>query len=539
MTPMDRRVRHLRLRAGSPADVGRVLPVLEDALRCASLPDTGSRLLLVRRLALGRIARDTSAQALARVIEQRVAAVGGQWVEGGTPAAAGAAYVSFPGALEARVQLAVRIARGAPHAEWYWPLAVPELRAADGPGDALRHIAWAIAQWPEARRALPAWVVALVQAGAGARLLVAIDAPLGEALVQQVGLAMPDEAARPAHWQAQPGEGPEAWHDDPVRDEPRWLRGLLAGEAPRRPLPRVQPAGRARANDEVNPAAATPAGDHIASEIPTASLREAPTSAPAETPLSHAADPAAPQGAGEAVHAQAATAMARQQAARDVIHRAPRPGPQAAQFAEPAAPQADQAPPAHAPWQSPGNLEAEPTACAGLLFLLPVLARLGLAQWLGETHHDTAFTQRVLQQALRRLQAPADDPAWALAAVEAGAAAQAIALEAPAPASWSDPLLAGSPALTQALHAAPSADAQATVWLTAARRWLRRAGRIGLASLVLRPGFMGLTPTHADVHFRLHHTDLRVRRLGLDIDPGWLPWYGRVVAFHYRRNVPW
>jgi hypothetical protein len=27
-----------------------------------------------------------------------------------------------------------------------------------------------------------------------------------------------------------------------------------------------------------------------------------------------------------------------------------------------------------------------------------------------------------------------------------------------------------------------------------------------------------------------------VRRLGLDIDPGWLPWFGRVVAFHYRQG---
>jgi len=24
-----------------------------------------------------------------------------------------------------------------------------------------------------------------------------------------------------------------------------------------------------------------------------------------------------------------------------------------------------------------------------------------------------------------------------------------------------------------------------------------------------------------------------VRRLGLDLDPGWLPWFGRVVRFHY------
>ena len=41
------------------------------------------------------------------------------------------------------------------------------------------------------------------------------------------------------------------------------------------------------------------------------------------------------------------------------------------------------------------------------------------------------------------------------------------------------------------------------------------------------------TPTHLDVFFRLTDADLRTRRLGLDVDPGWLYWFGRVVAYHY------
>ena len=85
------------------------------------------------------------------------------------------------------------------------------------------------------------------------------------------------------------------------------------------------------------------------------------------------------------------------------------------------------------------------------------------------------------------------------------------------------------------LAAAPTGTAQAALWLDACRRWLRRSGGIGLASLVLRPGFLVLNASHVDVFFRLDQTDLRVRRLGLDIDPGWLPWFGRVVAFHYRQ----
>ncbi len=41
------------------------------------------------------------------------------------------------------------------------------------------------------------------------------------------------------------------------------------------------------------------------------------------------------------------------------------------------------------------------------------------------------------------------------------------------------------------------------------------------------------TRSHVDVHFRLADVSLPVRRAGLDVDPGWLPWLGRVVSFHY------
>ena len=70
-------------------------------------------------------------------------------------------------------------------------------------------------------------------------------------------------------------------------------------------------------------------------------------------------------------------------------------------------------------------------------------------------------------------------------------------------------------------------------WDVALRRWVRRYARMGLAELVLRPGRLTTTPTHLDVRFELGAADLRVRRAGLDLDPGWLPWFGRVVTFHY------
>ena len=67
------------------------------------------------------------------------------------------------------------------------------------------------------------------------------------------------------------------------------------------------------------------------------------------------------------------------------------------------------------------------------------------------------------------------------------------------------------------------------------RRWCRLRARIGLADLVRRPGRVIATRTHIDVFFDPRHVEMRVRRAGLDLDPGWVPWLGRVVLFHYEQ----
>ncbi|MBI1904702.1 MAG: hypothetical protein HYS20_00425 [Rhodocyclales bacterium] len=47
------------------------------------------------------------------------------------------------------------------------------------------------------------------------------------------------------------------------------------------------------------------------------------------------------------------------------------------------------------------------------------------------------------------------------------------------------------------------------------------------------PARLIASPSHIDLHFRPNDVRLTVRRVGLDINPGWLPWLGRVVTFHY------
>ncbi|GIV76625.1 MAG: hypothetical protein KatS3mg050_1019 [Litorilinea sp.] len=76
-------------------------------------------------------------------------------------------------------------------------------------------------------------------------------------------------------------------------------------------------------------------------------------------------------------------------------------------------------------------------------------------------------------------------------------------------------------------------DLACQAWTLAIRRWLWRYARLGLAETVKRPGYIAATPTHVDIYFPIRDTDLAIRKAGLDLDPGWVPWFQRVVTFHY------
>lgn len=71
------------------------------------------------------------------------------------------------------------------------------------------------------------------------------------------------------------------------------------------------------------------------------------------------------------------------------------------------------------------------------------------------------------------------------------------------------------------------------LWVLKVRHWCWRSGKITVKEIVQRPGLVTLTRTDLDVSLALDSVDIRIRRIGLDLDPGWLPWFGRVVRFHY------
>ena len=173
-----------------------------------------------------------------------------------------------------------------------------------------------------------------------------------------------------------------------------------------------------------------------------------------------------------------------------------------------------------------------------MLFLLPVLQRLGYVAWADSLPERAAaqIVRNLLAVVLRRLRAPSEDSAWLLASTRLDNGFGSI--NAKAPAAWADPILAaprGSPAsdLVALAEQPQSPVVLAYVWLIACRRWLRRQARIGIASLVVRPAALSLTATHVDIYFSLSDVNMKIRRAGLDFDLGWIPWYERIVTFCY------
>jgi hypothetical protein len=217
------------------------------------------------------------------------------------------------------------------------------------------------------------------------------------------------------------------------------------------------------------------------------------------------------------------------------------------------------------------------TAFGGLLFLANALDRLGLEAWL-RAHPaaaDTGFAVTLLHELAWAVGCPFDDPMlhalpslrYAAPALEAFCvpARWSIGIAAPGPvrirrlardntgrlaadasgrlcmAQWRGfapedvrALSASMGARRDRALASGTAHANAlSSWRTALRRWVRRHAGTGLDGVIRRRARVAATATHLDVFLLSGSLDIRLRRVGLDFDPGWVPWLGRVVAFHY------
>lgn len=170
-----------------------------------------------------------------------------------------------------------------------------------------------------------------------------------------------------------------------------------------------------------------------------------------------------------------------------------------------------------APGQTPPALpelpepdEWQPTAFAGALFWLGRIAPSGIFEWIDQLADPPADAVRLMLRALARALGIPDDDA-ALVAFCGGRVPQTEPPE----------------------DFRRRAEALAAQW----RAWLDEAApdlpEPRLDAVCRRKGRLRLEPGWIEVHLPLASIETAIRRLGLDLDPGWLPWLGCVVRVCY------
>jgi hypothetical protein len=152
----------------------------------------------------------------------------------------------------------------------------------------------------------------------------------------------------------------------------------------------------------------------------------------------------------------------------------------------------------------PGELRS---AGAGLFLAIVPLIRLGWREWLAERPHLLLHQpgQRLLRRIAAHYRVPPSDPLWShLPPVDPGA------------------------------DAPPEIDQALQLWRAGLDGWLRRKARLRLADLVLRRGWLLPGVETTLVRFPLETIEIRLRRLALDGDPGWVDWLGHSYRLVYR-----
>jgi hypothetical protein len=592
-------VRKLHLTAASEDLIRRGALLLEDALHTASLPESDGRLLVVKSLDVGAIHADLSSASLALSIEERLRGVIA--VHASDPAAHLREAVYFHDDAEPSILLALRLARRESTSAWFWRLAVPSWKPEMSLDESLRAIFFTATRTKAGLAAAARLVEDLAQHGALDPLLTALRPQDGTGLMRAFGWSKPVKIATvqisasiPALWKPFLARWIPRWGRDDARV--LWLAGVaLVAENPIRMLDGDL---MTRAAEQIEHIVNNNVGAQCAAPVQAkfddrtnagaglrpvqAKDRVIDTRAQRDPPLqtTNMDTPDDAKSDGQTIRSSerdAATIVgAHGDRRKSLWDGAPSQTPKIK------SPEFTPAPWPHTPLE---------TQHAGLFFLIPVLTRLGIAEFLTPELIEAAFPFYLLRTIGQRLGLPDDDPIRTVLATDAPFDPQinfvapeswqngianpgepivrqiggknvrfdssgrlALAVEdniaigfEPIAAERSNPLKGLNSETTSGLDfdlaegfepSAAKTDLLCHTWMTATRRWLRRNARLGLADLVLRPGRITATRTHIDLFFDLAQADIRVRRAGLDINPGWVAWMGRVVSYHYQEGTP-
>lgn len=545
-----RRVHRLRLTAPRDDLARRGALMLEDALRTASLPDD-SRVLVVRTLRIGAFKAGASNVAVSNVVERTVNEMLSGALHALDPSATTASVVYFRDVEESIGALATRIALQRSTSAWFWALAVPAWRPNMSRDEALRALVFASCDTDAGIVGASRLVRTLHEAGGLSPLLSALRVSDVERLLTFSGWSPAESYAREraggsrvvAPVAVTSAVSHYATHYS--SDDPRliWLAcALLVADQPARAMnsdiPRfarsviaaVSSAG-ARTGDsmlsdaeharspERNARATTraPAVNTTSLDIAAEAMRTPDEGREAARDLAHAAPPLdatnarrdsrAPRDDTAPGNANVSTAVPRNAAdERAVAITQQQPVHDAAPDTQHASNDAHN----HITPATRRTLSHEApkrTQFGGLFLLLTIFTRLDIQAQLTARPEliEAQLPIRLMLYIAHRL--GIDDTDAAL-----------------------EPLLAW---LGDGDEQPAPNRRELIEWTLRARRWCARHAQLSLRSLAQRPARVSATRTHLDVYFSLAQLDMRVRTVGLDIDPGWLPWLGRVVKFHY------
>jgi len=619
----QRRVRKLRLTAPAESFFRRGEILLEDALRIASLPADKGRVLLIRSLNVGKIRSNLSSATLSLAIEQALYMQSAQAVHAEEPTAYEQSAVYFRDDAEPYISLAVKLAREENTDAWFWPLAVRAWKPEMSRDEALRALLMAILRTEAGTRAAIAMIQELHSQRVSDRLLSALHRQDGTALLRAFGWSMPSHLQFPYTNSSSPDDEheehaslcPAQWSGVVMRwinrwgmDDPRsiWLSAVvLVTEKPARLLDHsLIERARQSVCSERWPLEARVFQPSILEDDERASAHDLSS----RNQLEIAREPTEKTSGQMEIKVPEVTPQERSSelissAQRSSREQLSRDNEKRFSGDESTSSKTHDDATAHSTLKRDESIEEQsseireeardepenlpvsgwatcpqPTRYAGLLFLIPLMSRLGISSIL-ETNPsliEIDLPQRLFHFVAERLSIPEFDPALLFLSTELPERLS-VNCEYSIPQSWMHGLCDkglwtirrmtkgrgarilydGSGRLALGLWRGRMPQAARALingqtlkrgrvmpfetdlsilcqtWLTALRRWCRRYARIGLQALVCRTGRVSVTPTHIDIFFDHQQADLRIRKVGLDINPGWVAWLGRVVTYHY------
>jgi len=550
----DRHVHRAQLRLSRGAPHHRLAFAVEEALRLVSLPgEDQGRMYYFRRLHVGGLPPGGDRGAWQASFQETLGQKSRQAVHGADARAERADVVYFRSEQEALELLLHRRLADRPVQEWFWPM-VTGNRAGSGAAPSVL----AIVEHLRAQPALWSAVASVLFAQPGfdsVRLLRAIPGALAEAWITEMDAGPVDRPARLQPWLAA---------ERPLREQPAVRRALgafglenpgvlwLSTLAVIFESPSDLAAGiaveRARlqllqwaATTENSPAAAPQRSLDIPGDASVRKIAQASYTIPDR---SDAARPTPSSLPSSQTHPVRLGAAAAQSADFNELNLAGQPAPSAIDGMPLASQISDtfregSSAPSHTPAAEPhwpatlGGakdlsewlLSGVTTHAAGLFFLLNAIERLGMARAISQGMPAPQFVHRVLLRLALRSGVSEDDPivVWLRGTMD-----ELTMTELPQPLdrAFLPTNLPFAPRVT-------TVDNLVRLWSIAVRRCCWRTARLETNEIVRRDGIFWVNRTDLDISMSIEAADVRIRKAGLDLDPGWLQWFGRVVRFHY------